>query len=159
MITERIDRMMHSCRSRGFRPTSILLGRRECRLLVDWLDDLLGPPVSAEQLTMTPEQRLQGSRYRDTPIDVCALESFLRVEAIWVDAICEAEDLIEPAQTLEQEIAMTTRHPPAEAKRLANALAGAPTIVLSGFRAMTSVGCYSVDEMLERIAALRQMAR
>lgn len=158
MITERIDRMMHSCRSRSFRPTSITLGRREARLLVDWLDDL-GITVTAEQLAMTPEQRLQGSRYRDTPIDVCALETFLRVEAIWVDPICEAEDLIERAPTLEQEIAMTTRHGPVEAKRLADALAGAPTIVVSAFRAMESVGCYSVDETLERIQALRQMAR
>lgn len=97
MITERIDRMMHSCRSRGFRPTSVTLGRREAALLVDWLDDLLGPPPSAEQLTQTPEQRLQGSRYRDTPIDVCALETFLRVEAIWVDPELEADQLLEPA--------------------------------------------------------------
>lgn len=97
MITERIDRMMHSCRSRGFRPTSITLGRRECRLLVDWLDEL-GITVTAEQLAMTPEQRLQGIRYRHTPIDVVAADSFLRVEAVWVDPICEAEDLEEPGQ-------------------------------------------------------------
>lgn len=98
MITERIDRMMHSCRSRGFRPTSVTLGRREAALLVDSFDQMNPGKARGSQLTMTPEQRLQGSRYRDTPIDVCALETFLRVEAIWVDPICEAEDLQEPPQ-------------------------------------------------------------
>lgn len=64
-----------------------------------------------------------------------------------------------PDPALEREIATTTRHNAADAKRMADALAGAPTIVLSGFRAMDGLGCYSVEEMLERIAALRQMAK
>lgn len=98
MITERIDRMMESCRSRGFRPTSITLGRREAGLLVDWLDFMLGQSPAAEHLAMTPPERLQGARYRATPIDLVAAETFLRVEAISVDPILERDQLQEPPQ-------------------------------------------------------------
>ena len=96
MITARIDRMMASCRSRDFRPTSITLGLAEAALLAAWIDDQRG--ITPDSLERTPAERLQGARYRDTPIDVCGLATFLRVEAIWVDRICEAEDLEEPPQ-------------------------------------------------------------
>jgi len=90
-ITDRIDRMLESCRSRSFLPQRITMGAREAGALVDWLDETLGASPAAEHLNMTPAQRLHGARYRDCLIEVLEAETFLRVEAIWWDQTCEPE--------------------------------------------------------------------
>lgn len=58
-----------------------------------------------------------------------------------------------------QEIFTTTTFDRPSSDRLAAALEGAPTVAVSSFWAMVKAGCYSVDEMIERIAAVRMMAK
>ena len=43
--------------------------------------------------------------------------------------------------------------------RLGEALEGAPSFAIMAFWALMKSGVYSVDEMIERIAAVRSMAR
>lgn len=57
------------------------------------------------------------------------------------------------------EIFTTTALNRADSERIAVALLGAPEAVVLGFRAMLSTGCYSVDEMVERITALKVVAK
>lgn len=58
-----------------------------------------------------------------------------------------------------REIFQTTGLNRDDSEKVAAALAGAPAFVITSFRAMLKVGCYSADEIVERLHALRAMAR
>lgn len=58
-----------------------------------------------------------------------------------------------------REIFETTGLNRVDSNKVAAALTGAPAFVVSSFRAMLKAGFYSADEMVERIRALRSMAR
>lgn len=61
--------------------------------------------------------------------------------------------------TLAQEIFTTTTLGRVASDRLAASLDGAPAVAVSCFWAMVKSGVYSVDEMIERIGAVRMMAK
>lgn len=46
-----------------------------------------------------------------------------------------------------------------DSERIAEVLVDAPAFVVASFRAMISVGCYSTGEMVERLHALKSLAR
>jgi len=57
------------------------------------------------------------------------------------------------------EIFQTTGLDRTDSQRMAAELIDAPAIVVTSFRAMSSIGAYSVDEMIERLRAVRMMAK
>lgn len=57
------------------------------------------------------------------------------------------------------EIHRTTRLTRDESERVAAVLTDAPSFVVSSFHAMISVGCYSADEMVERLQAVKGVCR
>lgn len=57
------------------------------------------------------------------------------------------------------EIFTTTGFDRADSEKLAASLADAPVVAVNGFRAMLKSGVYTADEMVERIGALRALAR
>ena len=96
MITERIDRALNRMRSEGYRPHAITIGEAEQRLLFDWMDDTA--PTLLLRAQATPRDALHGMKYRGATILCVDDASALRVEGIWVDPVCEAEDLEERPQ-------------------------------------------------------------
>lgn len=57
------------------------------------------------------------------------------------------------------EIFMTTAFDRADSEKLASALAGAAPFIVSSFWALVKAGCFSADEMVEQLCALRSIAR
>jgi hypothetical protein len=92
-IDGRIDRAMERMRSEGFKARLITLGLLEQAQLKAVVESMLPTIVWTGATTA---EDLATMKYKGVAVACVDEPSRLKVEGVWVDPVCEAEDLLPP---------------------------------------------------------------